>query len=239
LLGGCGCGARGKGKVMAGKKAKNEIESIRTELNELTEAIYALREQVMAEAAATAATASRDRQTSAVASPFGMRAAVDGEAGSGEASSAGYVRLAAASGEDEPLAFHWSAESVPVSSIFEQDMDGLARLLAAIGHRQRLSILKALLTRPSSAADLVALLKLGTTGAAYHHLNVLQSVDLVTQEDRGIFSIQPHRVGTLVSILASPFATTTIGAMPDSEEAASGADEEPASKRKGKKKSAA
>jgi len=224
---------------MAGKKAKNEIESIRTELNELTEAIYALREKVVAEAAATAAIASRDLQPSAVASPFGARAAVDGEAGSGEASSAGYVRLAAASGEEEPLAFRWSVDSVPVSSIFEQETDGLARLLAAIGHRQRLAILKAILASPSSAADLVASLKLGTTGAAYHHLNVLQSVDLVTQEDRGIFSIQPHRVGMLISILASPFATTTIGAMPDSEKAASGADEEPASKRKGKKKSAA
>lgn len=222
---------------MAGKKAKNEIESIRTELNELTEAIYALREQVVTEAAATAATASRDRQPSDLASSFGMRAAVDGEAGSGETSSAGYVRLAAASGEDEPLAFHWSAESVPVSSIFEQDTDGLARLLAAIGHRQRLAILKAILARPSSAADLVAALKLGTTGAAYHHLNVLQSVELVTQEDRGVFSIQPQKVGTLISILASPLATTTIGAMPSDDGPGAGDGDEVVPKRKGKKKS--
>jgi len=42
----------------------------------------------------------------------------------------------------------------------------VAHLLAAIGHRQRIAILKTILNQPCSAADLVSTLNLGTTGAA-------------------------------------------------------------------------
>ena len=60
----------------------------------------------------------------------------------------------------------------------------------------------ALLCRDAAGGFSAVALDLGTTGAAYHHLNVLQSADLVTQEGRGVFVVQPHRVSAIFSILA-------------------------------------
>ena len=192
---------------MAGKKVKSEVESIRTELNELTEAIYALREHVTIESAASAA-ASRSRSSHAHHPVVGSHEA-------GEINSSGYVKLATTDGQ--PLTFQWETAAIPFTTVLDQDLDMLARLLAAIGHRQRLAILKAILDKPRSAAELVANLQLGTTGAAYHHLNVLQAVDLVIQEDRGIFAIHPAKVGTLLTIMASMTAITSIVTSPETD----------------------
>lgn len=192
---------------MAGKKVKNEVESIRTELNELTEAIYALREYVRIESAATAA--SRIANIAPSAHP----SRIPGDRTGGEVTSSGFTRLTTS--DDQPLTLQWSAREVTVATVMEDDSEQLARLLAAIGHRQRLAILKAILANPRSASELVSDLKLGTSGAAYHHLNVLQAADLVMQEDRGIFAIQPSRVGTLLSIMASPHIVTVTDTAPD------------------------
>lgn len=184
---------------MAGKKVKSEVESIRTELNELTEAIYALREHVTIESAASAA-ASRSR-------PSHVHHTITGSHEAGEINNSGYVKLETHDGQ--PMTFQWETAAIPVTTVLDQDPDTLARLLAAIGHRQRLAILKAILDAPRSAAALVADLQLGTTGAAYHHLNVLQAVDLVIQEDRGVFAIHPAKVGTLLTIMASMSTITS------------------------------
>ena len=98
-------------------------------------------------------------------------------------------------------AYRWEQEE-DAASLLAVDENQVAQLLAAIGHRQRLAILKLVLDRPCSAADLVAALNLGTTGAAYHHLNVLQAADLVTQEERGVYIVQPHRVSAIFAVLA-------------------------------------
>ena len=209
---------------MAGKKVKSEVESIRTELNELTEAIYALREHVTIESAASAA-ASRSRSSHA-------RHPVAGSHGDGEITSSGYMKLATQEGQ--PATFQWEAAAIPVKIVLNQDLDPLARLLAAIGHRQRLAILKALLDKSRSAAELVDDLQLGTTGAAYHHLNVLQAVDLVIQEDRGVFSIHASKVGTLLTIMASMSALTSLATAPDTDGSDAGSS---APKGKSKKKS--
>ena len=50
----------------------------------------------------------------------------------------------------------------------------VAQIFAALGSEVRLSILRALLDGPKTAADLVAELGFKTTGQAYHHLRDLE-----------------------------------------------------------------
>ena len=214
---------------MAGKKAKSDVDAIRGELAELAEAIYALREQVTVEAAATAA--SRNGESGRKAS-FPARSSIPAGLETGTVNGSGSLQIA--SGGSDPLVVQWALDNVPVESLLDQDFDHLARLLAAIGHRQRLAILKAILVRPRSAAELVTELRLGTTGAAYHHLNVLQSADLVTQADRGVFTVHPQRAAILAIILSSVAAVSEVG---QSDQNADEESEEAQTRRKGRKKS--
>lgn len=177
---------------MAGKKVKNDLDGIRAELRTLSEAVWALRDQVTFHNAAAAAVANPNRPRSGnAASDPGTPAA-----GTGTVVARGTVQNGATSQE-----YRWDFEG-PVDDVLAIDDESTARVLAAIGHRQRLAILKRILGTPSTAADLVTGLELGTTGAAYHHLNVLQAAELVTQAARGVFSVPPHRVSALVAIFA-------------------------------------
>jgi DNA gyrase subunit B len=181
---------------MAGKKVRNEIDGIRAELRTLSEAVWALRDKVTFHNAAAAAVANpnRPKRNSPPGDPETQ------PAGAGTVISRGAV-LDAATGQE----YRWDFES-SIDDVMAIDDESTARMLAAIGHRQRLAILKKLLGSPSTVADLVAALELGTTGAAYHHLNVLQAADLVTQATRGVFSIPPHRVVALAAIFAGLLA---------------------------------
>lgn len=214
---------------MAGKKSKPDFESFRGELTELTEAIYALREQVRAESAAVAAATGIPMPASG-ASPARAAGAPAGEPlGEGELVLRGAVRLAAAGSGGSDLAVEWSTEGLTVDLVAAQASDDLAKVLAAVGHRQRLAILMAMLAGPKSVAELVSSLDLGTTGAAYHHLNVLLGAGLVVQAERGVFSIAPDRVAMVLTVLASPLSRATVTAA-DPEAAAVAA--KPAKSRK-------
>ncbi|MGN6033190.1 MAG: ArsR/SmtB family transcription factor [Thermomicrobiales bacterium] len=193
---------------MAGKKSKSDLESFRGELTELTEAIYALREQVRAESAAVAAATGI---TPSMNGSSPSRPAAD-PLGEGDLVLRGSVRLASAGGAGG-LAVEWSSEDLNLDRVAGQASDDLAKVLAAIGHRQRLAILVAMLSGPRSAADLVGSLDLGTTGAAYHHLNVLVGAGLVTQAERGVFSVAPDRIAMVLTILASPLVRATVSAV--------------------------
>lgn len=179
---------------MAGKKVKSEVEGIRNELQNLSEAVWALREHVTIQTAAAAA-ASSGKHHKATLPSDGAGITVTGDT-RGTVVSRGIVRNAGGDRE-----YRWETEAT-VDDLLDGDDDRTARLLAAIGHRQRLAILKMVMDTPTTAADLVAGLDLGTTGAAYHHLNVLQSADLVTQEGRGVFAVQPQRVAALFAMFA-------------------------------------
>lgn len=202
---------------MAGKKVKSEVEGIRTELQHLSEAVWALREHLAVQDAIAAASSAPRRSTNGAhpatdsfadgATPAAARAA----AGSREdftrrVDEARFERgIVAIWGQVQDAtgsqAYRWEHEE-DAATLLAVDENQVAQLLAAIGHRQRLAILKMVLDRPCSAADLVAALNLGTTGAAYHHLNVLQAADLVTQEERGVYIVQPHRVSAIFAVLA-------------------------------------
>lgn len=181
---------------MCAKKTKNEIDSLRGDVQSLSEAVWALRDHVTVQSAAAGAANGAVPAASAhsMATDLAERASVDRE--QGIVSTRGYFVNGHGSRE-----YRWELER-SAAHLLAVDEDVVARILAAVGHRQRLLILKAILDKPSSAADLVTSLDLGTTGAAYHHLNVLQAADLVIQEARGTFTVQPQRVSAIFAILA-------------------------------------
>jgi hypothetical protein len=195
---------------MAGKKIKSEVEGIRNELQNLSEAVWALRERVTVQGVVVAASIPNQLAQSTPA----IEIARDLEQldGRGMVVSRGVVRDSSGSRE-----YRWDQQG-NVETLLSQDDDMASRLLAAIGHRQRLAILKAILNKPTTAAVLVSTLDLGTTGAAYHHLHVLQSADLITQENRGVFVVQPHRVSAIYAILAGiESASSAIEVEPSAE----------------------
>lgn len=192
---------------MCAKKAKNEIDALRSDLQSLSEAVWALRDHVTVQSAAAAAAngSGAASKRGPIATDLAERAGSTG--GQGIVSTRGFYMDSGGSRE-----YRWELER-NAADLLAIDDDLVARILAALGHRQRLLIFKAILDRPSSAADLVAALDLGTTGAAYHHLNVLQAADLVTQEGRGTFVVRPQRVSAIFAMLAGveSAASTTYG----------------------------
>lgn len=203
---------------MAGKKGKSEVDGIRTELQHLSEAVWALREHLAVQDAITAASSSpRHASLNGALHPGDTPA--DGEfpavATASSGGAADFARRLSESHFERGIvatwgqfkdaagtqAYRWELEE-DAATLLATDETEIAQVLSAIGHRQRLAILKQILDQPRSAADLVTALNLGTTGAAYHHLNVLQAADLVTQEERGIYIVQPHRVSAIFAILA-------------------------------------
>lgn len=115
-------------------------------------------------------------------------------------------------------AYYWAAHERTAEELLGQDNEQVGRTLAALGNRQRLALLKALLEQPASAAELVERLEMGTTGQVYHHLNVLQAADLLQQEERGRFAFKGHRIPAFLLLLAGvqelvdpPFSSGTWG----------------------------
>ena len=184
---------------MAAKKIKSELESVRGDLRELTEAVWALRDQLTTEQAVAAA----ERQTRHRPGPDGHDAAamesLTAIGAPGSISISGNV--VAPTGPAERRAVRWSLAEHPIAGLLAAPVEAHASVLAAIGHRQRLAILLHLLAQPATAVELVGALTLGTTGAAYHHVNVLQAAGLVEQRERGVFTVVPARVPTLLTIL--------------------------------------
>ncbi|HVL26493.1 MAG TPA: hypothetical protein VM450_20550 [Thermomicrobiales bacterium] len=220
---------------MAGKKIKSELDSVRSDIKELTEAVWAIRDHLTTEQAAAAAEHQAKhrpgRQNGQPPTTEGLAALA------AETSEAGYLStfgvFESADGVTSNRAYRWSLQEQPVTVLLEGSTEQYAQVLAAIGHKQRLGILLHLLAHPSTATALVAALSLGTTGAAYHHLNVLQAAALVEQEQRGVFAVVPHRVPALLTILAGLSGTITVDVV---DALADGPDvgDEPAPK-KGKK----
>ncbi len=188
---------------MAGKKSKNEIDGLRAEIRALSEAVWALRNQVSFEAAAAAANGHAPGKSTAMPAADLLNGT-----GPGVVTARGVIRPSSAPEAE----ISWEHE-VPVVDLLDRGTEDPARVLAAIGQAQRLAIAKVLLEGPSTAATLVTTLDLGTTGAAYHHLNVLQSAGLVWQASRGVFELVPERVGTILTILAA-LSTTSVPTTP-------------------------
>lgn len=188
------------------KKTTKTVEKLRADVQALSEAVWALKKHVRVEVAAeSAANGSRNRKSRKL---INLEESTAGSDTRGMVSAWGTFRLPGPAGAERQV--HWEHENVAAESLIPEDLDAAATRLAAIGHRQRLSILVALLQKPASVSELVSGLELGTSGAAYHHLNVLQGAGLVVQQERGIFGIAPEQVGTLVGILSALATSPTV-----------------------------
>ncbi len=188
------------------KKTSKTVEKLRADVQALSEAVWALKEHVRVERAAeSAANGSRKQRN-----PKLERLERQAETGTslGAISTFGVFRLH--DNQDGGRRVRWHMDNVTVESIIPADIDLAAQRLGAIGHRQRLAILVALLQQPATVNDLVSSLELGTSGAAYHHLNVLQAAGIVVPQDRGVFAVAPEEVGFVVGALTALATSPTI-----------------------------
>lgn len=91
-----------------------------------------------------------------------------------------------------------------VSQLLTLDSDKTAKVLGALGHKQRLEILISLLQGPQTGPQLVEQLHMGTTGQLYHHTKALLGADLLVQEERGgAYSVPKHRIMPLLLLLSA------------------------------------
>ena len=184
---------------MSTKKLQKSVDTVKGDVRELVEAFWALRDEVITQQAMTAAERHSNgaRAGAAAASPNLPEKTADGS--SGHIRAFGYYEMPDEDGQQR--VYRWALEDHPVEEVLSLPVEDAAKVLAAIGHRQRLGIVLSLLRKPATASEIVSSLSLGTTGAAYHHLNVLQGTGLVQQEQRGVFSIVPRRIPSLLTIL--------------------------------------
>ena len=87
-----------------------------------------------------------------------------------------------------------------------------ASLMNALAQPQRLRMAMMLAEAPASVASLVEGLGLKTSGAAYHHLNVLITNGIAVQQERGIFTIAPDAAAQVTSLLVALFGSAGAGA---------------------------
>ncbi len=87
----------------------------------------------------------------------------------------------------------------------DSDIDAGASLLAALGQPQRLRIAMMLAEQPAPVARMVEELGLKTTGAAYHHLNVLMNAGVVEQPQRGTYAIAAGASAQVHAVWAALF----------------------------------
>ncbi|RAP74054.1 helix-turn-helix domain-containing protein [Paenibacillus montanisoli] len=98
----------------------------------------------------------------------------------------------------------WAPQERPISELTKLDSEKGAKIIAALGHKQRLDILRAIIEEPRTGAELVERLNMGTTGQLYHHIKALAGADLLHQEERGgTYSVPEHRLLPILLLLAA------------------------------------
>jgi DNA gyrase subunit B len=121
---------------------------------------------------------------------------------------------------NEKIKYKWDAQEQPISSLLNLDGEKMARILSALGNKQRLDILKTVIKGPTAGAELVEQLNMGTTGQLYHHTKALIGSDLLVQEERGgSYSLPSHRVLPVLLLLAAVSELTDTSAYMDMAEA--------------------
>jgi DNA gyrase subunit B len=98
---------------------------------------------------------------------------------------------------------HWEHREQTMDQLLKQSGEKMSKVLTALGSKQRLEILRAVLQEPLTGAELLDYLKMGTTGQLYHHLKALQGADLLAQGQGGRYHIPPHRVLPFLLLLAA------------------------------------
>ena len=94
---------------------------------------------------------------------------------------------------------YWGDE---IDDLFAMADYRVAQILSVLGSEVRLAMLRELIKAPHTAAEMVALLKMQTTGQAYHHLKELQRAGYVVQKEGGRFHIHMPIARVYVAALA-------------------------------------
>lgn len=101
---------------------------------------------------------------------------------------------------------NWISKAVCNDDLMKIAESGMAvKVLACIGNETRLKILIEILKGPKTVAELTEVCGLGSTGQAYHHMKPLLAADIITEdtnEHRGRYIVQPHRVQGIIMLLA-------------------------------------
>lgn len=98
----------------------------------------------------------------------------------------------------------WTPQQRGIDQLLQVDSDKSAKIIAALGHKQRLDILKAVIAKPMSGPELVEHLQMGTTGQLYHHTKALIGADLLRQDERGgAYVVPANRKLPLLLLLAA------------------------------------
>ncbi|MCQ6561966.1 ATP-binding protein [Paenibacillus mendelii] len=169
-----------------------ELDTMKTQLSELTQQVRLL----IGEAGSTTVHTEAAIHPEVPASHAPTEAA-ESMASAGELYFSGYYN-------HDNTRFRWEPKSRSVSQILAADGDKAAKVIGALGHKQRLDIIRTVLYQPMNGAELVERLNMGTTGQLYHHLKALLGADLLQQDDRGgRYSIPRHRTLPLLLLLAA------------------------------------
>ncbi|HWV25538.1 MAG TPA: winged helix-turn-helix domain-containing protein [Thermomicrobiales bacterium] len=188
---------------MGDKKTRKGLDTLRVDIQELTEVVIDMRDKLATQHALSAAEHDSGNNTSGTISNATRELETNARLAHENGAISAYGFFENPAGGDAPQIYRWSMEDKPARTVLNGSISQYAHALAAIGHPQRLNILLMLLSEPATANDVVSQLALGTTGAAYHHLNVLQAAGFVEQQHRGIFTIVLDRIPALLTILAS------------------------------------
>ncbi|MCI4252776.1 ATP-binding protein [Bacillus sp. CCB-MMP212] len=98
----------------------------------------------------------------------------------------------------------WDPQQRNVYDLLELDSEKVAKVLSALGNKQRLDILTTVLRGPTTGIAIVEQLNMGTTGQLYHHTKALLGADLLVQEERGgHYSLPTHRIFPLLLLLSA------------------------------------
>ncbi|MFK7693273.1 ATP-binding protein [Paenibacillus sp. HJGM_3] len=100
-------------------------------------------------------------------------------------------------------AIRWQPQERRMELLLGMNSEKAAKVLAALGHKQRLDILKAVMSESLTGAELVERLSMGTTGQLYHHLKALIGADLLVQEPGGRYALPAHRNLPFLLLLAA------------------------------------
>lgn len=113
----------------------------------------------------------------------------------------GVVNFAGCYTGEDAREYRWLREK-RAEELLAQDDELVGRVLAALGHKQRLALLKAILEQPATAGELLERLGLTSVGQAYHHLNTLLAAGLIRQGERGQFAFVGHQAPAFLTLLA-------------------------------------
>jgi ArsR family transcriptional regulator, arsenate/arsenite/antimonite-responsive transcriptional repressor len=122
----------------------------------------------------------------------------DPGAAAGEAGSVGYSGTVRLAGE-----VRWRIE-LDAAAVLELPAPAVVRVLAALGHAVRLSLVRRLLAGPATVAQLQEAVGGSSAGQVYHHLSTLTAAGVVETAGGGVHRIPPTGVvPVLVTVLAA------------------------------------